>query len=357
MHRIARKYYKTSIDIDGGINRQPVCMHPLWRENADGETIETLKALVDDLYNGDHGWLVFMVHTTFDRNGDYSIYDTLLKYIATKEIPVVTVSKALEYYENPVDVGEFDKTNKNVYGWGSATEDDFFMVDPTGKLFSNLLRMPTIYNFGGADISINKSPADYKIQTITYENITDAQGASDGFPTDKGGTLITIIPEHRAYAIQQFYPIRGGFYSRATNGSTTNWSPFVSYIDIHRSPSGINMDSVPADFASGMTTFGAQMGSYGYGTVECRKYLTDGYAYQTFKPSGSSHIFTRRSKGSSWDKWYRTSQNMTLTTTERNALNPTDTQIGDMVFDKTLNKPIWRNNTNLGWVDSTGASV
>lgn len=30
---------------------------------------------------------------------------------------------------------------------------------------------------------------------------------------------------------------------------------------------------------------------------------------------------------------------------------------GLMFFDTTLNKPIWRNAANTGWIDATGASV
>ncbi|MNI81440.1 hypothetical protein D3C73_1380530 [compost metagenome] len=32
-------------------------------------------------------------------------------------------------------------------------------------------------------------------------------------------------------------------------------------------------------------------------------------------------------------------------------------ETGITYFDKTLNKPIWRNTANNGWVDATGATV
>ena len=35
----------------------------------------------------------------------------------------------------------------------------------------------------------------------------------------------------------------------------------------------------------------------------------------------------------------------------------TGTYIGQPFFDTTLNKPIWRNKDNNGWVDATGAAV
>lgn len=35
----------------------------------------------------------------------------------------------------------------------------------------------------------------------------------------------------------------------------------------------------------------------------------------------------------------------------------TNLQCGMIFFDTTLNKPIWRNKDNNGWVDATGTSV
>lgn len=43
------------------------------------------------------------------------------------------------------------------------------------------------------------------------------------------------------------------------------------------------------------------------------------------------------------------------TTEERNSLD--STVIGEHVFDITLNKPIWRNASNDGWVDALGAPI
>ena len=42
------------------------------------------------------------------------------------------------------------------------------------------------------------------------------------------------------------------------------------------------------------------------------------------------------------------------TTSERPTTN---LQCGMMFFDRTLNKPIWRNKDNNGWVDAMGTSV
>ena len=39
------------------------------------------------------------------------------------------------------------------------------------------------------------------------------------------------------------------------------------------------------------------------------------------------------------------------------ANRPTFTVVGQRYFDTDLNKPIWRNKDNNGWVDSNGNSV
>lgn len=50
--------------------------------------------------------------------------------------------------------------------------------------------------------------------------------------------------------------------------------------------------------------------------------------------------------------------NVPLITSGATAQRPTTgTYIGQPFFDTTLNKPIWRNKDNNGWVDATGAAV
>jgi len=361
IRRIARKYYKASVDIDGGINFPPISMHPLWRENADGVAIATLQSKVDALVAKDNGWLIFMVHANLDRLGDYSKYDTLLKYIATQNIPVVTVSQALEYYGNRVDIGDFEKVDKLTYGWGRIVNEPHFMVDSQGTAYGNLLDMPTVYNWGGADIDLDKQPASYRKKSITYENVTDAKATSDLFPTLQGGSLVTFVAEQDTYSFQMYMPIRGGMFIRQTNAGST-WQAFsrVSAIFMDTAKTK-TLTSVPSDFDLGITyTGGTNLAPIGYGTlVTHRSITTDGYTFQQFFPSSSanSNVYQRRWTGSAWSAWARINMLFKQTTAERNALDAGGLSAGEMVYDSTLNKPIWRNAANNAWVDATGTAV
>lgn len=49
--------------------------------------------------------------------------------------------------------------------------------------------------------------------------------------------------------------------------------------------------------------------------------------------------------------------NLLGTTATRNSLTSTQVDSGTMFFDTTLNKPIWRNAANTGWIDATGTTV
>jgi hypothetical protein len=44
-------------------------------------------------------------------------------------------------------------------------------------------------------------------------------------------------------------------------------------------------------------------------------------------------------------------------TATRNALTSSQVDSGTPYFDTTLNKPIWRNSSNSGWIDATGVTV
>lgn len=67
-----------------------------------------------------------------------------------------------------------------------------------------------------------------------------------------------------------------------------------------------------------------------------------------------------RDIGAHWAKWQKGFFNGFISTgafTTANRPNYTDYQPGAMIFDTTLNKPIWRNASNNGWVDANGNNV
>lgn len=75
-----------------------------------------------------------------------------------------------------------------------------------------------------------------------------------------------------------------------------------------------------------------------------------------FSPNSEKVIVNGEIYIKNGDNTYSLIKNMVGTTTER----PTDVtklKTGDIYFDTSLNKPIWRNSSNDGWVDSQGNAV
>jgi peptidoglycan/xylan/chitin deacetylase (PgdA/CDA1 family) len=82
----------------------------------------------------------------------------------------------------------------------------------------------------------------------------------------------------------------------------------------------------------------------------------NGYVRQTYHVYLTNNMYSRKTKADgTWTTWKRIT-NIALTTTQRNTSSTSFFKnVGDMVFDTTLGKPIWYNGTN--WVDATGTVV
>lgn len=81
------------------------------------------------------------------------------------------------------------------------------------------------------------------------------------------------------------------------------------------------------------------------------------YWWQEYHVRGSRSVYKRAVYGTGWRIWSKISGHLYLTTTDRTALSSSKISAGDMVFDSDLNKPVWRNTANNGWVDANGAVV
>ena len=81
-----------------------------------------------------------------------------------------------------------------------------------------------------------------------------------------------------------------------------------------------------------------------------------GYSNQKYIVFLTGEILTRLWLPSGgWNGFTKTQQVRAMTTTQRNS--GSNYSSGEQIFDTTLNKPVWRNASNNGFVDSTGSSV
>jgi hypothetical protein len=135
-----------------------------------------------------------------------------------------------------------------------------------------------------------------------------------------------------------------GISSRlATDLITTFPVNYVDYCDI----GSANATGFPANAPGTLVTYRASNELYSYQQF----FMRQGWGTVVYKRQWNT-------TNSNWDSWIRTSQNQPLTTSQRNSLSAVGLNIGDVVYDTTLNKPIWCKTTSpLAWVDATGATV
>jgi peptidoglycan/xylan/chitin deacetylase (PgdA/CDA1 family) len=104
---LARKYYKSAVSIDYGINVPPIEQYTVPRVQADSNTLAYLKTRVDQLNAMTSGMIVFEMHSFFPDWTAAKQQDLrdLVDYIRSLNIEIMTYSQAFDYFGNVVDIG------------------------------------------------------------------------------------------------------------------------------------------------------------------------------------------------------------------------------------------------------------
>jgi lysophospholipase L1-like esterase len=203
----------------------------------------------------------------------------------------------------------------------------------------------------------------------SYSIISSSEASSNSFPKNTGGVLKTFNSRSLSYDgyFHQTYTIyrTGEIYSRAYNESNGSWSSWITG-DKFNVLSLSSMPS-PSSYALGITYNYITTGNgSSMGMPESRGGLLvtivprlpiDGWAKQIYYLYALDRVYVRSYSGSSWGSWKRSSGNFSMTSTERGSLSTNALSAGDQIFDTTINKPLWRNSANDGWVDSMGNLV
>lgn len=327
VRNISRKYYRASVDTLGGINQPPVLMHPLSRVSADAQTLAEMKAEVDKLENMENGWLVFMVHTTQDRQGDYSKYAEILPYIASVGIPVVTISKGLEHYENKIDVGDFSKIIATDGTYNRSEDEKHVMIGADGELFSEKLDYYSRKITGNYMPPISKKPSEYFLNTTTHEYINNSFGSSEGYPFKMGGLQVTINLDKQLYSTGLFYPIDGSqpWIRKATSSDT--WSEYkpIGATNINNRTDMVSESTPLLNFHKGITYSNVISTQFGEGTLITYNVDTAKIAFQEFHPVNSNIIYKRKWDWGAnvWLGFYSINKKNTVTLTTSSFTIPT----------------------------------
>jgi peptidoglycan/xylan/chitin deacetylase (PgdA/CDA1 family) len=116
--KIARKYYKLALNSIGSHNNSPVDNMYLNRTKLDitKDFTTVIKPIIDNCVTN-KGWLILYTHSWDTSQFDVNYITTVLDYIQSLNIPVMTVGEAEKIKGNSLSVGEFtDSTNKVFIG-------------------------------------------------------------------------------------------------------------------------------------------------------------------------------------------------------------------------------------------------
>jgi lysophospholipase L1-like esterase len=274
-----------------------------------------------------------------------------------------------------------DYTHPNTLGykvvWQSMQEELGFISDISEWFFGNkdFIAYPDApYNRVTSSTLLND--ALFQDSSVTYDLISTAGSGATGFPETASGTLKTVKPKSSFYdwGYQEYQIYRkNNKYIRYWNGSAWgvwvklninsngefSFNDFSSSVDPSASITTYTEKVVRYDAVANNQTYAANFPEGKGGTLETIRQVValDNWTIQKYYVYQSNTVYKRYWTGSAWSTWKRISGSLSLTTAQRTALSAVGLSKGDQVFDETLNKPVWRNATNDGWVDATGTTV
>jgi hypothetical protein len=285
---------------------------------------------------------------------DSALTEQVIQYIQSKNISIVSGRQALELKSNAIAIGDV----------ASRTHNKFVV----GKDGSVLL---PVKNLDGESPVTNS--LDFTSPLTAFPSYCESRlfcrSTSDTL-TGEGGILSTFYSWVGSYYNKQEFVSSGTFkkYIRSWNESTSTWNAWTSttvtpQIVVNATDSVSITTGGTTTYASNVLTITPYSDSYasanglptgGSGLVYTYRYTgqTTIQEYRGNYAQNSDYTWVRHWTGSAWTNWLRRGGGYGATNAR-----PTSATAGYMYFDSDLNKPIWRNKTNDGWVDATGTAV
>jgi hypothetical protein len=170
------------------------------------------KAWVDEAINN-KGWVIFVIHPAaaeFNAAQQGYLADTI-NYAKSQNVPIMTMSEALDEIGNAIDVGDN----------GTDTATPYFMVGVDGKVQgSGIGDIPCNFNYAyDANSPANSFPSGkITVTPIGYSSAT-------GFPRNEAGLLITsTIGAEKGYWYQEYHVYNTNqIYKRGCRNSDGIW--------------------------------------------------------------------------------------------------------------------------------------
>jgi len=234
--KVARKYYRAGLGSDHQPNISPINTYNLYRLNFEADTIEVLKAKVDAMVNT---WHVIYTHpqlwtpeVVVERTAKMN---ELIDYIQAKGILITTVDKALDIFENKLDIG--DSTQK------------YCRVGADGTI-GQMPLIPSAFSGDNSGITNATPVTAFEKYKTTMTAFTTLENFGLPFTTgiSTAGTLFTHRPQLNDSLSFQVFHFSDGLYivKRTWNTSTVTWNAWkvISSVSIKKE---IYIDPVPAN--------------------------------------------------------------------------------------------------------------
>ena len=309
---IARKYYRAGFASIQDINKSPIYTYRVMRLLIDEYDIATLMQKIDSLNNQ---WLILYTHTATWTQANVDKFTQAIQYVKSKNIAIMTVSKALDVYENMFEAGDGYEANTVL-----NSKQQYFKIGADGRTESSNL----VYTNLGVGTGITK---DTPISSFQKNKISVTQFLSgeSNFPFTHGiGTLKTYrLHLNEMLNYQEFHAWDNSLIAKrrwnnvaSTSGAWDVWNVWSNdatqtpaLLDKRIIKNGTPITSFPAlkvsyvSFSSGDSDFPF---SSSIGTLTTfRLSLSDNLSYQIFQEYGTAISHVRNWLGSGvWGAWY-----------------------------------------------------
>ena len=373
--RIAQKYYRAGRQTDwrDHLNNSPLetwdlrvvagfdAVSDYSEYPSDTDPLVYCKAMVDKAV-AEKAWVIFLTHAEELTETGLSNLRETIEYVQSLNIPIVTISQALDIRGNMIDIGRYNRKVQRDY---PETYAEHFTVGCDGSLAHKdndkyLAYLPQ------NSVTSATPPKDFPRYAISSCRITYTN--TDGFPSANGGTLLTNTLGSRAYDYSEgrawqelILPISHISWKRYAL-SDTQWSAWSDDGHMILAENSVTVDSAPKVFPQYMRSkvyLLTGLDNVPGWLITDRTGNSGAFTTQVFVPlnywrSNGGMFYRAADSNTQWGAWTclgeRVTSNANFLASATSLKYP-----GACVFDTTRGKPVWYNGTN--WVDATGTVV
>lgn len=230
--RLARKYYKNAVNATGVHNASPSDNMYLNRTfiNINQDFTTVLKPIIDAAV-ANNGWLILGSHSgdTVNFNGTYLA--TVIDYIQSLSVPILTFGEAEKLKGNALSIGEFTDADVKLYVGKDGAKSG---ITVPYKVIQGIYTSTP----GNTMNDIITKYEKYKMTVTQIQNTADPL-------TGQGGTLETYHGDD-FYSFQRYVVANGRVYYRKWSGSDASgsWATWIKN-DYAGQYSGTRLNSDP----------------------------------------------------------------------------------------------------------------